>query len=116
MSHSKKAVQMPQRRYISIHNAVIRFLGDLPADAETRSARMFERLSEVGTDPNKIDVEHIEDKLWELKVNNPKPNRLRMRYFFIVHDDEYLVTNAYIKQTNQAPRRHIELALRRANE
>ena len=115
-SHSDQTLQTPKGRPISKHKAVTRFMGDLPSDAEARSAHTFEQLIEFGHDPRYVDVEHIEGDLWELKVNNPKPNRLRLRYFFVVKNDVYLFTHAYIKQTNKAPRQEIKLALRRAYE
>ena len=101
MSRSTQALQAPHGRPISKHKAVIRFMDDLPKDAQALSAHTFEQLAQFGTNPKAIDVEHIEGDLWELRVNNPKPNRLRLRYFFVVKNDTYLLTNAYIKQTSR---------------
>jgi phage-related protein len=39
-----------------------------------------------------------------------------MRFLFVARNGEFLFTHAFRKQTNQTPRREIDLALRRANE
>ena len=113
MSHTTNNQQVPGTPPVQYHKAVVHFMDELPASAQAFTVRSFELLSEFGSNPEMVDVKHIQGKLWELRVNISKPNRLRMRYFFICKDGQYQVLHAYHKQTNEAPRRHIELALSR---
>ena len=109
-------LQVPDGRPVHFHKAVIRFMDALPPTAWAYSIRTCETLSVVGLTREFNQLRHIQDDLWELRVDSPKPNRQFMRYLFIARNGKFLITHAYFKQANKAKRQDIELALRRVNE
>lgn len=113
MSHSSDNTQVPAGHSISIHKAVTRFMDALPSAASALSLQTQKTLAEVGLTREFKQLRHLRGDLWELKVDTGKP-KLYIRYLFINRGDEFVITNAYFKQTNQAPQREIDLALQRA--
>jgi phage-related protein len=109
-------LQVPNGHAVHFHKAVVRFMEALPPTAWAYSVRVFETLSDVGLAREFKQLRHVRDNLWELRVDSPKPNRQFMRYLFVTRNGKFLVTHAYFKQTNKAPRQEIELAIRRVNE
>lgn len=109
-------IQAPGGRPVHIHKAVIRFVNALPPTAWAYSMRAIETLSCVGLTREFNQLRHIQDNLWELRVDSPKPNRQFMRYLFVSKDGMFYLNHAYFKQSNKARRQDIELALRRVNE
>ena len=57
-----------------------------------------------------ISVEHIEGKIWQLRVRN-----YRILYFAF-HNKQFVLLRAFMKKTNKTPRREIEIAKSRLNE
>jgi phage-related protein len=109
-------LQVPDGHSVHFHKAVIRFVNTLPPTAWAYSMRAFETLSDVGLTREFRQLRHVQDDLWELRVDSPKPNRQFMRYLFVCRNGKFLITHAYFKQTNRATRQDIELGLRRVNE
>ena len=109
-------LQVPGGRPVHFYKAVTRFLNSLSPNAWAYSMRTFEHLSYVGLARDFRELRHVQDDLWELRVDSPKPNRLFMRFLFVARDGKFLVTHAFFKQTNKTPRQDIELAIRRVKE
>jgi len=107
-------VQAPSGRQIYFHKAVKRFLDALPAQASVKSSEYFKILLEVGLNQKFTQLRHIQGDLWELRVD--AKNVKFMRYLFVARKGVFYMTNAFKKQTNDTPRREIDLALRRATE
>ena len=115
MSHSN-TLQVPGGRVVRLHKAVTRFLEDLNSASKAKSTVTLETLSAVGLSREFRQLRHVQGNLWELRVDTDKPNRLFLRYMFVMCNGDFLVTHVYNKQTNTAPRQEIELALDRAKE
>lgn len=109
-------LQVPGGHPVYFHKAVTRFLDSLFPTAWAYSVRTLEHLSYVGLARDFKELRSVQDGLWELRVDSPKPNRQFMRFLFVARGGKFLVTHAFFKQTNKTPRQDIELAIRRAKE
>jgi phage-related protein len=105
---------VPSGRQVQLHKAVQDYIDALPADASAKSMKQIKLFMEVGLTREFKQLRHLQGDLWELKVDAKSVKF--MRYLFIARNGAFLFTNVYRKQTNQTPRREIDLALRRANE
>ena len=114
MSRLSSPVQVPSGRQVQLLKPVQRYLDALPADAWAMSVETINVLKEVGLTREFKQLRHLQGDLWELKVDAKSVKF--MRYLFVARNGVFLFTNAFRKQTNQTPRREIDLALRRANE
>lgn len=114
MNHLSSPVQVPSGRQVRLHKAVQRFINELPAQASAKSVESINILMDTGLTREFKQLRHLQSDLWELKVDAKSVKF--MRYLFVVRDNIFLFTNAFKKQTNETPRREIDLALRRANE
>jgi len=89
-------------------------MDELPAQALAKSVELINILRELGLSREFKQLRHIRGDLWELKVD--AKNVKFMRYLFVVRNGVFIFTNAFKKQTNETPRREIDLALQRAKE
>jgi len=101
---------------VQLHKAVIRFLNGLDPAAWAYSMELIESLSELGLTREFKQLRKVQGDLWEICADTEKPNRRFIRYMFVARKGEFLVTNAYNKQTNKTPLKEIKLAFKRAKE
>ena len=67
-------------------------------------------LQEFGSNLSSPHVKQIKGKLWELR-----PGGIRLFYFAYI-DNQFVILHGYRKQSQKAPDREIETALRRMYE
>ena len=75
-----------------------------------RILRTIDLLEEFGTTLNNDYVEHIEGKIWELRIN-----RYRVLYF-AYHGKQFILLRAFMKKTTKTPRKEIKIAQNRMDD
>jgi phage-related protein len=75
-----------------------------------RILRTVELLEEFGVDLDEDYVEHIEDKIWELRIS-----RYRVLYFAF-HGRQFVLLRAFMKKTRKTPRKEIKIAKKRMGD
>ena len=94
---------------------VRKYIDDIESDEER--AELFSALNgiqENGTDAIGVDFRQIEGKLWELKI---KTHGKQHRIFYIVmKGSEMILLHAYLKKTQKAPTREIDIAKQRMKQ
>ncbi len=70
-------------------------------------------LQEHGLELGLPHVRPIERKLWELRVRAQRQHRV---FYVAASGRRFVLLHAFTKQTAQAPRREIEIALRRLSD
>jgi len=75
-----------------------------------RILRTINLLEEFGIELDGGYVEHVEGKIWQLRVRN-----YRILYFAF-HNKQFVLLRVFMKKTNKTPRREIEIAKSRLNE
>jgi phage-related protein len=93
---------------------VAEFLANLDLKTQSRLRRAVEQLIERNVHASEPLVRHLEDKLWELRVES-NTNIYRLIYFF-APGRRIVLLHGFQKKTQKAPRREIELAARRMAE
>jgi len=86
----------------------------LPADMQARFLRFADRIASAGLESLGPHVEHLEGKLWELRLTG-RDGIARALYVTAI-GRRVIVVRAFVKKTKKTPRPEIELALRRAKE
>ena len=67
-------------------------------------------LSEYGTRIGKPIVKHIDGNLWELR---PLANRI---FFFYWKDDKFVLVHHYIKKSQKAPKKELDMARKKIKD
>jgi len=67
-------------------------------------------LQEFGTNLNMPHAKQVHGKLWELR-----PGGIRLFYFAYINN-QFVILHGYRKQSQKAPNREIEIAMRRMKE
>lgn len=75
-----------------------------------RILRTVNLLEEFGIELDGGYVEHVEGKIWQLRVG-----KYRVLYFTF-HNKQFVLLRIFMKKTNKTPRREIEMAKSRLNE
>jgi phage-related protein len=95
---------------IKVFRPVEGFLNDLPKQERAEVDAILEDLRDHGLAAPLVSMRQIQGKLWELRIS-------RTRVFYVLHGPHTVVLlHAYKKQSQKAPRREIETALRRMKE
>lgn len=75
-----------------------------------RILRTINLLEEFGIELDGGYVEHVEGKIWELRVS-----KYRILYFTF-HNKQFVLLRVFMKKTNKTPRQEIKIAKSRLNE
>jgi phage-related protein len=87
----------------------------LPVDMRARFLRIAELIQSVGLDHvSEPHVKHLQGKLWEMRMTGR--DGIARALYVVVTGRKVVVVRAFIKKTQKAPRREIDLALARAKE
>jgi len=87
-------------------------LDALPADIQMHFLRIAGRLEKFG--PHKVSkphVAHLAGKLWEIRMQGR--DGIARAIYFAAQGQRLVVVRAFVKKTQQTPRREIELAFTR---
>jgi len=87
----------------------------LPEDMRARLARLIRIIQEFGFPALPRDsVKHLEDKLWELRVAGR--DGISRAIYVTASGRRVVIVRAFVKKTQQTPRRELEVARARAKE
>lgn len=86
------------------------FIETLPVVEQAKIRNALRLLQEFGTKLGMPHAKQIQGKLWELR-----PGGLRLFYFAYI-DQQFVILHGYRKQSQKAPDREIDIALRRMQE
>jgi phage-related protein len=86
------------------------FIEELPVMEQAKIRNILRLLREFGTNLNVPHARQIKGKLWELR-----PGGVRLFYFAYI-GQQFVILHGYRKQSQKAPDREIEIAMRRMQE
>jgi len=86
------------------------FIEGLPVMEQAKIRNTLRLLQEFGTSLGMPHAKPIQGKLWELR-----PGGTRLFYFAYI-EKQFIILHGYRKQSQKAPSREIEIALRRMEE
>ena len=87
----------------------------LPADMRARLSRLSNIIEQAGFEGLPRDsVKHLEDKLWELRIVGR--DGISRAIYVTAAVRRVVVLRVFVKKTQKAPLREIELARRRAKD
>jgi phage-related protein len=89
---------------------VLDFINSLPKWEQAKVYNSLRLLAEFGALLRMPHARHIQGKLWELR-----PGGVRL-FYFTFKNNEFVILHGFRKQSKQAPRLEIEVALRRLRE
>jgi phage-related protein len=85
----------------------LEFINKLPVMDQAKIRNALRLLQEFGPNLSLPHVKQIRGKLWELR-----PGGIRLFYFAYL-DHQFVILHGYRKQSQRAPDREIEIAVRR---
>jgi len=88
----------------------LEFIEDLPVKEQAKIRNALRLLQEFGTNLSMPHAKSIQGKLWELR-----PGGIRLFYFAYIKQ-QFVILHGYRKQSQKAPGREIEFALRLMEE
>ena len=88
----------------------LEFIEELPVMEQAKIRNTLRLLQEFGTSLGMPHAKPIQGKLWELR-----PGGIRLFYFTYI-EKQFIILHGYRKQSQKAPGREIEIALRRMEE
>lgn len=88
----------------------LEFIEDLPVMEQAKIRNVLRFLREFGTHLGMPHAGPIQGRLWELR-----PGGIRLFYFAYI-GQQFVILHGYRKQSQKAPDREIEIALRRMEE
>ena len=93
---------------------ILDFIDELNFKDQTKLLGCLESIKEMGFDSSRVDFRQIENKLWEIKV---KLSSGGYRIFYVTLAKKRMVLlHVYKKQSQKAPKKEIEIALKRMEE
>lgn len=90
------------------------FIASLPAEDRAKVYGHIEILADKGVLLEKPFVDHIEAKIWELRISITK-REVRVLYF-ITSGKTAVLLHGFIKKTQRTPRGEIDIAIRRMGQ
>ena len=84
------------------------FLNSMDVKMRVRAAGLLKILQEKGNLMREPYSKHLEDGIFELRVNSGN-NISRLLYFFY-YKHKIIITNGFVKKTNKTPRNQIDKA------
>jgi phage-related protein len=88
----------------------LEFVEGLPVMEQAKIRNALRLLQEFGTNLSMPHAKQIKGKLWELR-----PGGVRLFYFAFI-GQRFVILHGYRKQSQKAPNREIEIAMRRMQE
>ena len=88
----------------------LEFMEELPVIERAKIRNALRLLQEFGTNLAMPHAKPVQGKLWELR-----PGGIRLFYFAYI-ERQFVILHGYRKQSQKAPDREIEIALRRMEE
>lgn len=115
MTYNKGVIKMYNIILFEKNNKcpVADFLDKLIEKISSKIHRNIELLEKYGTYIGEPFVKHIEKDIWELRTDF---SNIRTRIFFIVNGETIILLHGFIKKTNKAPKKEIEIAKNRMKE
>lgn len=92
-----------------------REIDELPDDVQARFLHIAAMLEEEG--PQRVGMPHVrflDRKLWEMRLKGR--DGIARALYFAATGRRLVVVRAFVKKTEKAPRREIELAVRRMRD
>jgi phage-related protein len=86
------------------------FIEELPVMEQAKIRNVLRLLQEFGSNLSMPHAKNIKGKLWELR-----PGGVRLFYFASI-GQQFVILHGYRKQSQKAPDREIEIAMRRMQE
>lgn len=86
------------------------FIEELPVMEQAKIRNVLRLLQEFGSNLRMPHAKQIKGKLWELR-----PGGVRLFYFAYI-EQQFVILHGYRKQSQKAPDREIEIAMRRMQE
>lgn len=86
------------------------FIEELPVMEQAKVRNVLRLLQEFGSNLSMPHAKQIKGKLWELR-----PGGVRLFYFAYI-EQQFVILHGYRKQSQKAPDREIEIAIRRMQE
>ncbi len=80
------------------------------SQASSEILRTIDLLNQYGTSLTGHHVKHIENKLWELRID-----RYRVLYFAF-RNKRFVLLRCFLKKTNKTPQKEINIAKRRLDD
>ncbi len=88
-------------------------LSALPADMRARLVRISELIEKLGLDRvGEPHVRHVEGPLWEMRLKGRAG--ISRALYVTASGSRVVIVRVFVKKTERAPRREIDLALSRA--
>lgn len=87
----------------------------LPVDMRARLVRIAELIATVGLENvREPHIKHLEGPLWEMRLKGK--DGISRALYVTARKKRVVIVRVFIKKTEKAPRREIEIALTRAKE
>lgn len=87
----------------------------LPSDQIARFLRIADLIQALGLERvGEPHVKHIEGPLWEMRMKGR--DGISRAFYVVARPKRVVVVRVFVKKAQKAPRREIELALKRAEE
>jgi phage-related protein len=108
--------KLPARFYVSStgRNPVREWILDLPSDEDRKTVGKDIQKVEFGWPIGRPHCAPLGDGLWEVR-SDLDSNRIA-RVIFCLEDGQMILLHGFIKKTQKAPKRDIDLALKRRRE
>ena len=99
----------------TLSSALDKEIAALPADMRARLVRLSNVIEQHGFEALPRDsVRHLEDRLWELRLTGR--DGISRAIYVTATGRRVVIVRVFIKKTQKAPPRELELARRRASE
>ena len=98
-----------------ISDAALAEVKALPTDIQSKFERVVQMIEAFGLERMREPyVKHVEGKLWEMRLTGR--DGIARSLYVTAAGRRVIVLRTFVKKTNKAPRREIDLALDRAKE
>ena len=94
---------------------VVTKLDVLPKQASAHAYELLSGVEKFGLSAPRIVFRQIEGKLWEIKMNLPGTGGYRI-FYCMIDKEAILLLHAYVKKTQKAPQKEIDVARNRMTD